>query len=115
MAVAVVPAVSVISAVILIALMIRRPVLWSWLQWILALPFWILGLLRWIPGLRWTPQVLRIPVLLLMVPEIALDQWRAIDAETVRDPGDAGMTSATVLMVLVTVAGSLTLQEYLGG
>jgi len=46
---------------------------------------------------------------------VSIDQWRAIDAETVRDPGDAGTTSLTVLMVLLTVAGSLTLQEYLGG
>jgi membrane protease YdiL (CAAX protease family) len=46
---------------------------------------------------------------------ISIDQWRAIDAETVRDPCDAGTMSLTVLMVLLTVAGSLTLQEYLGG
>jgi hypothetical protein len=44
-----------------------------------------------------------------------LAQWRAIDAETVRDPDDAGRTSLQVLVVLVTVAASLTLQEYLGG
>ncbi len=46
---------------------------------------------------------------------LSIDQWRAIDAETVRDPGEAGGTSAQVLMVLLTVAASLTLQEYLGG
>jgi membrane protease YdiL (CAAX protease family) len=50
-----------------------------------------------------------------VVRRISIDQWRAIDAETVRDPGDAGTISVQVLMVLVTVAASLTLQEYLGG
>ena len=45
---------------------------------------------------------------------ISVDQWRAIDAETVRGPSEAGTTSLTVLMVLVTVAVSLTLQECLG-
>lgn len=47
--------------------------------------------------------------------KISIDQWRAIDAETVRDPDDPGRTSLQVLMVLITVAASLTLQEYFGG
>jgi membrane protease YdiL (CAAX protease family) len=46
---------------------------------------------------------------------ISIDQWRAIDAETERDPQDAGRTSLRVLIVLLTIAASLTLQEYLGG
>src|SRR5678816_2857867 len=46
---------------------------------------------------------------------ISIDQWRAIDAETVRDPEDAGRASVHVLIVLITVAVALTLQEYLGG
>jgi len=46
---------------------------------------------------------------------ISIDQWRAIDAETPRDPADAGTASTQVLMVLLTVAAALTLQEYLGG
>jgi membrane protease YdiL (CAAX protease family) len=46
---------------------------------------------------------------------ISIDQWRAIDAETERAPDDAGRTSLRVLMVLLTVAAALTLQEYLGG
>jgi membrane protease YdiL (CAAX protease family) len=46
---------------------------------------------------------------------LSIDQWRAIDAETERDPQDAGRTSLRVLIVLLTVAASLTLQEYLGG
>ena len=46
---------------------------------------------------------------------LSIDQWRAIDAETVRDPDEAGRTSAQVLIVMVTVAASLTLQEYHGG
>ena len=45
---------------------------------------------------------------------ISIDQWRAIDAETERDPGDAGRASVDVLIVLVTVAVALTLQEYIG-
>src|SRR5262249_8536676 len=43
-----------------------------------------------------------------------LGQWSAIDRDTVRDPAEAGKYSRTVLIVLVVVAVSLTLQEYLG-
>ncbi len=45
---------------------------------------------------------------------VSVDQWRAIDAET---PGGAprGDQRGTALAVLVTVAVSLTLQEYYGG
>jgi membrane protease YdiL (CAAX protease family) len=50
-----------------------------------------------------------------LLARISIDQWRAIDAETPRTPGDAGRTSVTALAVLATVAGALTLQEYLGG
>jgi len=46
---------------------------------------------------------------------VSVDQWRAIDAETVRAPGEAGTMSASALIVLITVAAALTLQEYLGG
>jgi len=52
---------------------------------------------------------------LALLRRISIDQWRAIDAETVREPGDAGRTSLQVLVVLITVAAALTLQEYLGG
>jgi membrane protease YdiL (CAAX protease family) len=45
---------------------------------------------------------------------VSIDQWRAIDRETVRDPADAGTTNLNVLAVLLTVAVVLTLQEYLG-
>ena len=45
---------------------------------------------------------------------LSVDQWRAIDAETVREPGSAGSVSWVVLVVLVVCAVSLTLQEYLG-
>lgn len=45
---------------------------------------------------------------------LTLDQWRAIDADTAREPEDAGRTSLRVLAVLVTVAVVLTLQEYVG-
>ncbi|MGE0868961.1 MAG: CPBP family intramembrane glutamic endopeptidase [Kofleriaceae bacterium] len=40
--------------------------------------------------------------------------WRAIDRETQRDPAAAGTTSTTVLAIMITVAVSLTLQEYIG-
>lgn len=46
---------------------------------------------------------------------ISIDQWRAIDAETPREPGDAGNSSLAVLVVLVTCCVVLTLQEYVGG
>jgi membrane protease YdiL (CAAX protease family) len=46
--------------------------------------------------------------------KVSIDQWRAIDAETDRTPEDAGRTSLRVLAILVTVAVSLTLQEYIG-
>ena len=58
-------------------------------------------------GLRYV----RLPRLLRAV---SIDQWRAIDAETDRTPEDAGRTSLRVLAILVTVAVSLTLQEYIG-
>ncbi|HET9627305.1 MAG TPA: CPBP family intramembrane glutamic endopeptidase [Kofleriaceae bacterium] len=59
-------------------------------------------------GIRvgWLPRVAR---------RISIDAWRAIDAETPRLPHEAGQASATALAVLVTVAASLTLQEYIGG
>jgi membrane protease YdiL (CAAX protease family) len=59
-------------------------------------------------GIRigWLPRVLR---------RISIDQWRAIDDETERAPDEAGRVGLPALAVLVTVAASLTLQEYLGG
>jgi membrane protease YdiL (CAAX protease family) len=48
------------------------------------------------------------------VKALTIDQWRAIDAETDRAPGDAGNTSWKVLVILVLCAVSLTLQEYVG-
>ena len=45
---------------------------------------------------------------------VSIDQWRAIDRETVRAPGDAGTTSVKIMVILVVVAVSLTLQEYVG-
>ncbi|MEO7730999.1 MAG: type II CAAX endopeptidase family protein [Kofleriaceae bacterium] len=47
--------------------------------------------------------------------KISIDQWRAIDAETVRTPDEAGRVDTHVLVVLLTVAAVLTLQEYMGG
>jgi membrane protease YdiL (CAAX protease family) len=45
---------------------------------------------------------------------VSIDQWRAIDRETVRTPEDAGTTSVKIMIILVVVAVSLTLQEYVG-
>jgi len=45
---------------------------------------------------------------------ISIDQWRAIDRETERGPEDAGRASTRVMILLVMVAVSLTLQEYIG-
>ncbi len=45
---------------------------------------------------------------------LTIDQWRAIDAETERDPAQAGHFDSRVLVILVVVAVSLTLQEYIG-
>ncbi len=56
-------------------------------------------------------RYVRIPRILR---KVSIDQWRAIDAETERTPEDAGRTSLRVLAILVTVAISLTLQEYIG-
>jgi membrane protease YdiL (CAAX protease family) len=76
-------------------------------------PWWaracggVIGLVIVLYGLRYAraPRWLR---------KITIDQWRAIDAETERDPAAAGTTSLTVFVVLLTVAISLTLQEYIG-
>ncbi len=54
------------------------------------------------------------PVFRRWVAFLTIDQWRAIDAETDRAPGEAGAASWKVLVVLVVCAVSLTLQEYLG-
>jgi len=110
------PAVTVIAALLVLALGIRhvRLVGAAWQAW----TRWWAPVLPWLSFLRWVPVVRWIPVLLLSPAgfrPISTDQWRAIDVETARDPGDAGSTSVTVLMVLVTVAACLTLQEYLGG
>ena len=117
MAEVVTPTASVIAVLVLVALMIRAPAPFARLRLILAVPWWLAGLgLRWIPGLWWLPQLMRWTLMLVFrAPELFVEQWRAIDAETVRDPADAGRADVQVLMVLVTVAASLTLQEYLGG
>ena len=49
-----------------------------------------------------------------MIRKVSVDQWRAIDRETVRAPGAAGTFKWQILVILVTVAVSLTLQEYIG-
>ncbi|MBV8762317.1 MAG: hypothetical protein JO257_33820, partial [Deltaproteobacteria bacterium] len=45
---------------------------------------------------------------------LSIHQWRRIDAETDRTPITPGSFDLTILIVLVTVAVSLTLQEYIG-
>jgi len=49
------------------------------------------------------------------IKRVSIDQWRAIDRETVRSPEATGTTSLTILAILITVCISLTLQEYVGG
>jgi len=46
--------------------------------------------------------------------EMTLGQWPKIDAETERAPGEAGSFQWKVLGLLVLVAVSLTIQEYIG-
>jgi membrane protease YdiL (CAAX protease family) len=82
----VVPAGAVIAALVLVSLGIR------------------FGALDRLPGAR----------LAGWLRHLTIDQWRAIDAETVRDPDEAGRASLPVAIVLITVAASLTLQWYLG-
>ncbi|MEJ7602260.1 MAG: type II CAAX endopeptidase family protein [Kofleriaceae bacterium] len=59
-------------------------------------------------GLLFDPEIRR------WVRAVSIDQWRAIDRESPRDPADAGNTSLRVMIILVTAAIALTLQEYLG-
>ncbi len=49
-----------------------------------------------------------------MVRKVSIDQWRAIDRETVRNPDEAGRTSWRVVLVMVTAAMGLTVQYYVG-
>lgn len=53
-------------------------------------------------------------LLLREVRRWTVEQWRAIDRDTARSPEDAGATSLRVLVILVTCAVTLTLQEYFG-
>lgn len=109
-------AASVVAGLVIIALLIRAPRQLVWLRRTLALVCSIAALVRWIPGLWWVPALVRwIAVLVVNLPMIADEQWRGIDAEVEREPSEPGRASPAVLAVLLTVAGSLTLQEYLGG
>jgi membrane protease YdiL (CAAX protease family) len=89
-----------------------------------ALGIWALTLLE-LP--RWQTQlgdavIALIQIALLLadpttrgwVRKVSVDQWKAIDDETDREPGQAGRASWQVAIILVTVAVSLTLQEYIG-
>jgi membrane protease YdiL (CAAX protease family) len=58
--------------------------------------------------------ILRVRRFRVALWELTFGQWPQIDAETVRAPGEAGAFSWKVLGVLVLVAVSLTLQEYIG-
>jgi uncharacterized protein len=81
-------------------------------------------------GAGWLVFVLLDPEVRRWCRYVSIDQWRAIDRETVRSPpqrdpeepqarsardGDAGNTSLRILAILVTVCIVLTLQEYIGG
>ena len=111
-----VPAAIVIAVLVLFAISIRRPIVWRVFQHVLGVQCGIASRLRWIPGLWWLAMLLGwVSRIILCAHELAVEQWRAIDAETEREPDDAGRTSLHALAILVTVAASLTLQEYLGG
>jgi membrane protease YdiL (CAAX protease family) len=72
--------------------------------------------IRWIgPVNRRVEPMLRGVPLLWAAWQFPMAQWRAIDAQTERAPGDAGAASRQAMLVLVTVAASLALQEYFGG
>jgi membrane protease YdiL (CAAX protease family) len=73
---------------------------------------WSAGVIVALLAIALGTRYLRLPALLR---RISIDQWRAIDAETERSPEEAGGSSVLVLVVLLTVAGALTLQEYIGG
>jgi membrane protease YdiL (CAAX protease family) len=77
-------------------------------------PSWVLGVTQAAIALAEVAFVLLHPTLRRWVKAISLDQWRAIDAETDRKPGEAGTTSWKVLVILVVCAVSLTIQEYIG-
>ena len=65
-------------------------------------------------GLLELAYILRDPIYRRWIAFLTIDQWRAIDAETERAPGEAGTASWNVLIVLVVCALSLTIQEYVG-
>jgi membrane protease YdiL (CAAX protease family) len=108
---------AVLAALVAIVLIVHAPERAARVRAIAVVPLWLVGLaLHRVPGLWWVPQLLRlVPGLVLRAPELFVEQWRAIDDETAREPGEAGRASVQVLAVLVTVAAALTLQEYLGG
>lgn len=58
--------------------------------------------------------LLRHPTYRRWLEALTIGQWRAIDAETERAPGEAGTVSWKVLVILVVCAVSLTIQEYIG-
>ena len=58
--------------------------------------------------------IFREPIYRAWFKYISIDQWRAIDAETDRPTDRAGNFDWRVLVILVIVAISLTLQEYIG-
>jgi len=89
---------AVVGALVAIALLVRHHAALA--------AAWQRARLDAIAPLRWLARLLRL---------VSIDQWRAIDAETVREPGEAGRASVQVLVVLLTIAAALTLQEYLGG
>jgi membrane protease YdiL (CAAX protease family) len=73
-----------------------------------------LGVAQAVIALAEIAYVLIDPTFRRWVKLLTLDQWRAIDAETERAPGEAGTTSWKVLVILVVCAVSLTIQEYIG-
>jgi len=75
---------------------------------------WLIRIGTALLGLAEGGYALSQPKLRAWLKAVSIDQWRAIDRETDRTPEQAGTTSVKIMVILVTVAVSLTLQEYLG-
>ena len=75
---------------------------------------------NWLIGARTVTWLAFVSFVLLVRPYrrwiwfLSIHQWKQIDAETDRAPVAPGTFDLTILVVLVTVAVSLTLQEYIG-
>jgi membrane protease YdiL (CAAX protease family) len=77
-------------------------------------PLWVNGLAQASVGGAGLYVLLGRPYVRRWLAYVSTEQWRAIDAKTVRFPDEAGTVSKNILAILVTTAVVLTLQEYIG-